>query len=269
MWNMLQRTFVVTGANGGIGRAVCLSLLQREPNAHVCVCARRLSDAQETCKSLGGTERTSAHEVELTDTSSISAFVKGLPQFDVLINNAGFAEHGDAFDETVARKTIGPNFFGTRELTYAVLAADKVREGGRIVNVTSAAGLFNVYSPELQQRLLNATDEDLTAMANEFYASVADGTFEQRGFCRSTYRVSKALANAWSTRILPRHERVVARKLLVAAVHPGFVQTKMSSYRGDRTAEQGAEPVVWAALAPAEQVQQGKYWHDKEKTIEL
>ncbi len=85
---MLQRTFVVTGANGGIGKAVCQSLLDKDATAHVCVCARRLGDAQETCKALGGA-RTSAHEVELTSTSSIAAFVKGLPHCDVLINNAG------------------------------------------------------------------------------------------------------------------------------------------------------------------------------------
>ncbi len=183
-------------------------------------------------------------------------------------DRAGYAEHGDAFDETVARNTIAPNFFGTRELTYAV-AADKLRDGGRIVNVTSAAGVFDVFSPALQRRLREATDADLTAMANEFYASVADGTFEDRGFPKSTYRVSKALANAWSTRVLPAHERVVTRKLFVAAVHPGFVQTKMSSFRGNRTAEEGAEPVVWAATAPLEQMQHGKYWHDKQKMLEL
>ncbi len=231
--------------------------------------ARQLWDAEAAVAQLGHAGRTSAHAVELTDERSIAAFAISVPEMDVLINNAGFAEHGDAFDETVARNTVGPNFFGTRRLTYALLDAGKIRPGGRIVNVTSVAGTFQVYSDALAARLRNATDEDLDKMAHEFYAGVADGSYDKRGFPRSTYRVSKALENAWSTRVLPRDARVRERKLFVAAVNPGFCKTRMSSFRGEKTPEQGAEGPVWLATAATEQLRDGVFWMNRGEEHDL
>ena len=267
---MLTRTtFVVTGGNRGIGYAICQALLQQEPQAHVCVTARKLSDAEAAVAQLGHAGRTSAHAVELTDERSIQIFADSVPAMDVLINNAGHAEHGNAFDEKVARDTIGPNFFGTRSLTYALLAADKIRPGGRIVNVTSAAGTFEVFSDPLIGRLRNASDEDLDRLAREFFAGVADGSFDRRGFPRSTYRVSKALENAWSTRVLPRDPRVRERGLFVAAVNPGYCKTRMSSFRGDKTPEQGAEGPVWLATAPLAELRDGHYYVNKGEQQDL
>jgi NAD(P)-dependent dehydrogenase (short-subunit alcohol dehydrogenase family) len=173
------------------------------------------------------------------------------------------------FERKVARDTVGPNFTGTRRLTYALLAAGKIRANGRIVNVTSVAGTFQVYSDELIARLRNATDEDLDKMAEEFYAGVADGTYEKRGFPRSTYRVSKALENAWSTRVLPRDPRVRERHLFVGAIHPGFVKTRMSSFRGDRTVEEGAAGPVWLATAPLQELRDGQYYSNKGQEHDL
>jgi carbonyl reductase 1 len=266
---MLQRTFVVTGANRGIGFAICQALLAQQPDAHVVVAARNLSDAEAAVKELGHPGRTSAQAVELVDEQSIRAFAKSVPEHDVLINNAGHAEHGDAFDEKVARDTVGPNFFGTRSLTYALLEAGKIRANGRIVNVTSVAGTFEVYTDALIARLRNATDEDLDKLAHEFYAGVADGSYDKRGFPRSTYRVSKALENAWSTRVLPHDPRVRERHLFVGAIHPGFVQTRMSSFRGDRTAEQGAVGPVWLATAPLQELRDGQYYKNKGEVQDL
>jgi NAD(P)-dependent dehydrogenase (short-subunit alcohol dehydrogenase family) len=98
---MLRRTFVVTGANRGIGFAICQALLSEQPDAHVCVAARKLGDAESAVAQLGHPERCSAHAVELVDQDSIEKFARSVPEHDVLINNAGHAEHGDAFDEKV------------------------------------------------------------------------------------------------------------------------------------------------------------------------
>ncbi len=132
-----EMSYVVTGANRGIGFAICETLLRLNPRNQVFVGARKLGDAKTACAELG--ERTVPFEVDLNNDSSIMKFAEAVPQFDVLINNAGHAFHGDAFDVNVAKETIGPNFFGTRSLTYALLARQKIRE--RIITVTSTAGL--------------------------------------------------------------------------------------------------------------------------------
>lgn len=50
------------------------------------------------------------------------------------------------------------------------------------------------------------------------------------------------------TRILQRDDRY--KHLLINACCPGWCQTDMSSHRGNKTAEQGAETPVWLALQP-------------------
>ena len=54
------------------------------------------------------------------------------------------------FDKTVVNTTFETNFFGTRELIIHLLPLIKAH--GKIINVTSMAGKFEVVSPELKKR---------------------------------------------------------------------------------------------------------------------
>jgi hypothetical protein len=79
------------------------------------------------------------------------------------------------------RETIGPNFFGTRSLTYKLLAKNKIRE--RIITVTSTAGKFDPFSSSIVSKLRSpSSDEELTELAHEFIDGVRDGSFERKGF---------------------------------------------------------------------------------------
>jgi carbonyl reductase 1 len=53
--------------------------------------------------------------------------------------------------------------------------------------------------------------------------------------------------------------------ILINHVHPGYVDTDMTSHKGPLTTEQGADAATWLALLPqGENTLKGAYvWHDR------
>lgn len=80
------RSALVTGAGSGIGRAVCLRLL--ELGASVVGVGRRVERLAETAE-LAGTERFGHEPLDLRDRVAAAGFVVGLGGLDLLVNNAG------------------------------------------------------------------------------------------------------------------------------------------------------------------------------------
>jgi NAD(P)-dependent dehydrogenase (short-subunit alcohol dehydrogenase family) len=148
------------------------------------------------------------------------------PNIWALVNNAGMAFKGDAFDENVARTTLSCNYYGTERITSALLPL--IHPEGHVINVSSRAGLLKILSPTLQQRFLS---EDLTcsgisALCEEFATAVGDGSFKQKGWPETCYGTSKIAMSALT--------RVIARlnpKLHVNAVCPGWCKTDMAGER--------------------------------------
>jgi retinol dehydrogenase 12 len=135
------RTFLVTGANSGIGRAMVEALATR--GGRVVLAAR---SEQRTRPVLDGirAQRPSAAveflQVDVSDLASVrraaaTYLATGRP-LDVLVNNAGVggthALSADGFDLTYATNHIGPFL-----LTSLLLPAIERAPQGRIVNVSS------------------------------------------------------------------------------------------------------------------------------------
>lgn len=140
-----SRSFLVTGANSGIGRAVVEALAAR--GASVLLAGR---SEKRTAPVLDGirSRHPGVHArflpLDLADLSSVrhaaqTVLESGQP-LDVLINNAGVAgTHGlsrDGFDLTYATNHIGPFL-----LTALLLPRLAESAEGRIVNVASIAHL--------------------------------------------------------------------------------------------------------------------------------
>jgi len=126
-----------------------------------------------------------------------------------------------------------------------------IRDGGRIVMVSSGMGEVSALSPELRKRFM-ATNLDratLVGLVQEFVRDVALGRHAERGWPTSAYRVSKvglnALARVLAAELAPRH-------IKVNAVCPGWVRTAMGGSGAPRSLEQGAESIAWAALLGAD-----------------
>jgi NAD(P)-dependent dehydrogenase (short-subunit alcohol dehydrogenase family) len=138
---------VVTGASRGIGRAIALRLAH--DGALVCVNYR--SNAEAATAAVAEIEASGgeafALQADVGSGAELARFFKGLddeltqrrgdPRFDILVNNAGVAEGGSieatneqAFDRVFATNVKGP-FFTTQH------ALPRLRDGGRIINVSS------------------------------------------------------------------------------------------------------------------------------------
>jgi NAD(P)-dependent dehydrogenase (short-subunit alcohol dehydrogenase family) len=80
--------------------------------------------------------------------------------------------------------------------------------------------------------------------------NVSSGSGELTGMADDTpaYRVSKAALNALTLIVADAARR--APDVLVNAVCPGWVRTRMGGPGAPRTVEQGADTIVWLATLP-------------------
>jgi len=95
------------------------------------------------------------HPLDVNDDASVAACIDAVlardGQIDVLVNNAGVGFIGavETFPWELARTTMETNFWGAIRMIRAVLPDMRSRGAGRIVNVTSVAGLipasYNAY----------------------------------------------------------------------------------------------------------------------------
>jgi carbonyl reductase 1 len=240
---MKNRTALVTGANRGIGLQVARELAAR--GLRVLAAARDPGDGAYA-RAIGA----APVRLDVADPSTIAAVARDLGPdgLDVLVNNAGTSMQG--FDANVARTTLDVNFAGAMRVTDAMLP--HLREGARVVMVSSGMGHLSCLSRELQARFA-AHDLDrraLVALMDTFVRDVSEGTHAAKGWPTSAYSVSKVGMNAL-TRVLARELAGDPRKILLNAASPGWVRTRMGGRGAPRSVEEGARTIVWLALLPA------------------
>jgi 2-hydroxycyclohexanecarboxyl-CoA dehydrogenase len=153
---MEERVALVTGAGGGMGRAIALALAAA--GQAVGAADIREADAAGTAAAVrdaGG--RAVEVGMDVTDLDSVVAGVRlvgdELGPVDVAVNNAGWDELRPFVetDEAFWSRVVDINFMGCARVTHAVLPGMVERGFGRIVNVASDAGrvgssLESVYS---------------------------------------------------------------------------------------------------------------------------
>lgn len=210
------RVALVSGGNRGIGLEVCRQLA--EGGLTVILGSRDEERGREAAEGLsGGVE---VRQLDVADAGSVEKLAASVERdfgrLDVLVNNAGIAnddgQSGAEADLDRVREALEANLFGAWRLCEVAIPHMR-REGyGRIVNVSTG----------------------LAAL-------------EDMGGGSPGYRISKTSLNAL-TRILASELRGTG--ILVNAVNPGWVQTDMGGQNANRTVEEGADGVVWAATLP-------------------
>lgn len=127
---------LVTGATGGIGRALTLAL--RDAGYHVTALGR---DAA-ALKALAAEPHVTALSVDMGDRAALRAAVADLSP-DVLVNNAGMMPPlvpFDRLDEDQIDHAVTVNLTSTLALTRMVLPAMVARGSGHVVFTGSTAG---------------------------------------------------------------------------------------------------------------------------------
>ena len=238
MGDLTGRSFLVTGANSGIGRGAAAALV--EHGAEVTLACRDLGKGKAARDEIAGRGKGPVHleALDLADLASVRAFAaRWTRPLDVLVNNAGVMAVPEAKTKDGFEIQFGTNHLGHFALTG--LLFDRL---SRVVNVTSLQGFF-----------AQAIDFD-------------DLSWSRRGYQRwPAYQASK-LANLLFTTELARRARTKGLRTIAVACHPGTADTALHGgpasgsvvdrglawmgHAFGQPAAWGAEPTLYAATSP-------------------
>ena len=155
MRDFRRKQTLITGAAGGIGRALATQLAQAGAALWlVDVDAASLEQLATELRQITGEVRTSV--VDLTRREQIAALADQVNTqwqgLDLLINNAGVAYYGPTHQMTEVQwdRLMGINLLAPIHLTRLLLPALLSREGSHLANMCSVSGLvaggrFNAY----------------------------------------------------------------------------------------------------------------------------
>jgi len=210
------RVALVSGGNRGIGLEVCRRLA--EEGLTVILGSRDEERGRQAAEGISG--EVVVRQLDVADAGSVERLAASIEnefgRLDVLVNNAAISnddgQSGAEADLERVREALEANLFGAWRLCEAAIPHMRRERYGRIVNVSTG----------------------LAAL-------------EDMGGGSPGYRISKTSLNAL-TRILASELR--GSGILVNAVNPGWVQTDMGGQNANRTVEEGADGVVWAATLP-------------------
>lgn len=148
MWrkeSLAGRRALVTGASGGVGRALALRLA--EEGVDCVLVARRQAELAETARRVEEAGRRAVPVVgDLCDDgvrgSALDAANSSLGGLDLLVNNAGVGAHGrfTESDPESLRRVFELNFFAVVELTRRAVPLLAEGHGACVANVGSVLG---------------------------------------------------------------------------------------------------------------------------------
>jgi NAD(P)-dependent dehydrogenase (short-subunit alcohol dehydrogenase family) len=150
-FSLKNKVVLITGASRGIGEAVAMGLAQA--GADLAIASRKLPDLERVAAGITKTGRkclpVAAHVGRLEEINNLVKKVVGeFGKIDVLVNNAAtnptMAQALDV-DERAWDSIMNLNLKGLFFLSQAVARVMKEKGGGKIINVSSIAGL----SPDL------------------------------------------------------------------------------------------------------------------------
>lgn len=139
----------VTGASSGIGEALAKELSQA--GVQLVLSARRVEELKRVQADCANADQHSLVPFDLAqfDAKALTAQVlEQVGQIDLLVHSGGIAQRGSAIDTVVEvdRRIMEVNYFGTIELTKAVLPSMQKHRSGQIVVISSVSG--KISTPE-------------------------------------------------------------------------------------------------------------------------
>ncbi|CDZ90962.1 oxidoreductase [Rhodococcus ruber] len=233
------RTYVVTGANSGLGAVAARAL--GAAGARVVLACRNVAAGEAVAREIGPAAQ--VRRLDLADLASVREFAAGIDEVDVLVNNAGvmavpLRRTADGFE-----MQIGTNHLGHFALTDLLLE----RVTDRVVTMSS-----------VMHRIGRIDLDDLN--------------WEYRRYDRWLAYGQSKLANLLFTQELQRRLTERRSPVVAVAAHPGYSSTNLQSHTESiqdlflgvanrlvgQSAETGALPLLYAATAPG--VERGGYY---------
>lgn len=224
----MTKIALVTGANKGIGFETAKQLA--EHNIKVLLGARNEAEgkkAEEVLRKLSLDVTFVKLDISNSaDIQNIKSYIESnYGVLDILINNAAvfldsawFGNNTETVSQQTLRDTFDINYFGTVELTQALMPAIKKSKAGRIVNISSVSGSFGAH-----------LDESHFLYTLKPYA----------------YSASKTALNQFTVFLA---HALRETNIKVNAANPGWVKTSIGSDQAPLTPEEGAKTGVALAL---------------------
>jgi len=195
MIDLKGKKVLVTGASGGIGKAIAIELSSN--GADLCLTGRNKSELESLQKLIGGN-----CEIIISDLSKsegidelANSAQEKMGQIDILINNAGITRDNlfMRMSEEDWNEVINVNLNSIFKLTKHLIKGMIKRRYGRIINITSVIGVAG-------------------------------------GAGQSNYSASKAGIIAMSKSLA---QEVGSRSVTVNSIAPGFIETNMTAELSD------------------------------------
>jgi NAD(P)-dependent dehydrogenase (short-subunit alcohol dehydrogenase family) len=248
---MEGRTVLVTGATSGLGLAAAEGFARLGARVRLLVRSEERGErARAAVVEATGNRDVRAYLCDVSDLRDVRAFAARFtadePRLDVLVNNAGVLPSertlsADGNELTLATNVLGP-FLLTNLLTPLLMKSAPAR----VVNVSSGG----MYTRRIDV-------EDLQS---------ARGTFDGPTAYARTKRAQVILTELWA-------ERLAGTGVVVHAMHPGWADTpgvasslpRFHRLTGPllRSAEEGADTIVWLGAATEPGESSGGFWHDR------
>ncbi|WP_072687111.1 oxidoreductase [Rhodococcus marinonascens] len=225
------RTFVVTGANSGLGEEAARAL--GKAGAHVVLACRNIDKGEAVARSIG--DNAEVRRLDLSDLKSVREFAAGIDSVDVLVNNAGVMAVPQGKTADGFEMQIGTNHLGHFALTGLLLG--KITD--RVATMSSFA------------HQIGSIDLD-------------DLNWEARKYNRWTAYGQSKLANLLFTYELQKRLSAAGSSVKALAAHPGYASTNLQGHTESiqdkvmgvgnvifaQSAKMGTLPMLYAATVP-------------------
>jgi len=235
---MSLRGALVTGGTRGIGFATALELARRD--FHVVIVGSSEESIQSAkSKALSSGVTLDGYACDITDPVAVTTLrdqLAGVIEIEVLVNSAGVMSERTAKTLRATavewRRVLAINLDAPFYFMNTFVPAMVERREGRVINVTACLGRFS-------------------------------GPGNTGGL--APYRISKSGLNAL-TKNLAHELGTGSRGVFVDAVCPGHCRTDMGGPDAPRSAEEGADTIVWLATRPKDEAakQTGLLWEDRQ-----
>lgn len=208
MFDLKNKTAVITGAASGIGRAVAIVFAKQNAALHLLdMNGEALETVANEIESLGGTVVT--HQLDLVSQAAVKTVFEKINRVDLLVNCAGISHIGSAIStsEEDFDRVYLVNVKGMYNCLHEVIPVMKENKYGVIINMASIAnhvGLENRFAYSMSKgAVLGMT----LSVARDY---IADGI---RCNCVSPARVHTPFVDNFIAKNYPGTEKEMFEKL--------------------------------------------------------
>ncbi|KAK0134284.1 Dehydrogenase/reductase SDR family member 12 [Merluccius polli] len=273
--SMAGRSFMITGANSGIGRASAMAIAKKGGTVHmVCRNKDKAEEARADIVKESGNKEIFVHILDLSETKKVwefaETFKRKYKSLNVLINNAGCIMSQREENTEGLEMSFASNVLGVYILTKSLIALLEKSAEPRVITVSSGGMLVQKLRTGNLQSDRGRYDGAMVYAQNKVRYVL---TFRQNKVMEElTFRQNKRQQVVMTEQLAKSHPNIH-----FSVMHPGWVDTPgvanaMPEFHSSmkeslRTPEQGADTTVWLAVSDAAATMPNGHFYQDRKMV--